>query len=205
MLYNMFSTKYAIFAKKIIMNPTNKLIAFIFAAMILFGIGAFIGVKLQKEPYSIPEYSYNDSIANVKMDSVKGIYQQVIDSINKRKPTIIYRVKTIRESDTTQYIGKDTACIEIIERKNNLINALDSLNYELDLEARTYSELLDIEKKQRTLDTLRFTALKHESDSVIQNYKDTLKIERKQHKKKVFFYKVTTTIAAVLGIYGTVR
>ena len=186
------------------MNPTNKLIAFIFATLILFGVGAFIGVKLQKEPYAIPEYNYNDSIANAKMDSVKGIYQQVIDSINKRKPKIIYRVKTIRESDTTQYNGKDTTCIEIIERKNNLINALDSLNYELDLEARTYSELLDIEKNQRSLDTLRFAAIICKNDSIIQYYKDTLKIERKQHKKQLFWTKTKAAVGIALVITGAI-
>lgn len=187
----------------------NKLITYIFVGLILFVVGAFIGVKLQVPDK--PEYNNADSLRNVSIDSVKGEYQQVIDSLDKVKPKIIYRIKWLKGADTTIYVGNDTSCIEILERKNNLIQGLDSLCEVLDLEARTYSDLLLLETEKTQIEIKRFNALSYKTDSVILNYKDSLTAQRKtsdkaikKEKRKTFFYKVTTTVAAALGIYGTI-
>jgi hypothetical protein len=179
------------------MNATNKLIALIFLSLILFGIGAFIGVKLQKV-HDKPEYSQNDSIAR---DSLLNR----IDTIKVKETIVRERIRTIYETDTVYYTGTDTACIEIIERKNKLIAGQDTLIDLLDLECRSYSELLRIE-------TVRFAALSFKMDSSIVSYKDSLTAIRKQsdkaikkEKRTTLFYKVTTTLAAVLGIYSIVK
>ena len=179
------------------MNPTNKLIAFIFGTLIVFMIGAFIGVKLTVVPEP-PQYSTADSITR---DSLLNR----IDTINHYETIVRERIRTIYETDTVYYTGTDTVCIEIIERKNRLIAGQDTLIDLLDAECRTYSDLLLIE-------TVRFAALSDSISSLHVSYQDSLTAIRKQsdkaikkEKRTTLFYKVTTTVAAVLGIYGTIR
>ena len=171
----------------------NKFIAYIFAALILFGVGAFIGIKLQK-PASVPTFSAGDSVA---IDSIKNR----IDTIKIRETVWRTKIKTVRETDTVVYMGTDTTCIEIIERKNRLIEGLDSLTLALDEEARLYSDLNVVYLK-------RNAALSDSVSSLHVLYTDSLKLERKTIKKersKTFFYKATTTVAAALGIYGLIK
>ena len=167
----------------------NKLITYIFVGLILFGVGAFIGVKLQPEQEVLPE---RDSVL------------LKIDTLNNYETIVKERIKTIRETDTVIYNGTDTACMEIIERKNRLIAGQDTLIELLDLECREYSELNLIEIKRN----------KQLSDSVSSLhvlYADSLTAQRKisdkaikKEKGKTFFYKATTTVAAALGIYGII-
>ena len=192
------------------MKPLNNFFLLFLFCLILFAVGAFVGVKMQVPDK--PNYSTADSLRNVAIDSVKGEYQQVIDSLDKVKPKIFYRVKWLKGADSIIYVGNDTTCMEILERKNNLIQGLDSLCEVLDLEARTYSDLLVLETEKTQIEIKRFNALSYKTDSIILNYKDSLTAQRKtsdkaikKEKGKTFFYKVTTTVAAALGIYGTIR
>ena len=73
------------------MKPLNNFFFLFFFFLILFVVGAFVGVKMQSPDK--PEYNNADSIRNASIDSVKGEYQQVIDSLDKVKPKIIYRIK----------------------------------------------------------------------------------------------------------------
>jgi len=191
------------------MKPLKNFFFLFFFCLIIFGVGAFVGVKMQSPDK--PEYNNADSIRNASIDSVKGEYQQVIDSLDKVKPKIVYRIKWLKGADTIIYVGNDTACIEILERKNNLIQGLDSLCEVLDLEARTYSDLLLLETEKTQIEISRFNALSYKTDSIILNYKDSLTAQRKtidkaikKEKCKTFFYKVTTTVATALGIYGII-
>lgn len=194
--------KYAIFAKKIIMKTETNFPYAILVGIALFCIGAIIGVKYQKAPEILPKI---DSLAMVKIDSVRGLYQQVIDSINNAKPKVVTRVKWLKERDTIIYRGADSSCIEIIDRKNHLIAGQDSLIELLDLEARQYSDMVLLERNANKLLLNANKRLTFEMDSTIGLYKDSLKFERKTVKKersKKVFYKVTTIVAAALGIYG---
>lgn len=141
-------------------------------------------------------YNQNDSIAR---DSLLNR----IDTINVYETIVKERIRTIRETDTVYYNGTDTACIAIIDRKNRLIAGQDTLIELLDLECREYSELNLIEIK-------RNKQLSSKLDSTIVLYTDSLTAQRKisdkaikKEKTKTFLYKVTTTVACVLGIYGT--
>jgi hypothetical protein len=193
------------------MNATNKLIAYIFAALILFTVGAFIGVKLTVVPEP-PQYSTADSIRNASIDSVKGEYQQVIDSLQKVKQTIRWRTKEYKKIADSLSLNADSVCAPVIAAKDNEIKSLNEDLINTDIEAQLYSAMLDSCEIQRFLDLKRFKTLKHEMDSSIVSYQDSLKYVRKQsdkaikkEKRTTLFYKVTTTLAAALGIYGTIR
>jgi len=178
------------------MNPTNKIIAFIFGTLFLFGIGAFVGVKLTT--FSDVNYSPADSIAR---DSLLNR----IDTINVYETIVKERIRTIRETDTVYYTGTDTTCIEIIDRKNRLIAGLDSLVELKEIKCQKYIELNNVEIK-------RNLALSDSISSLHVSYQDSLKLvhktsdkQLKKEKRRTLFYKVTTTVAAALGIYGSLR
>lgn len=168
----------------------NKFIAYIFAALILFGVGAFIGIKLQK-PAEKPTYTQADSIAK---DSI----QMLIDTIKIKETVWRTKIKTVRETDTVIYEGTDTTCIEIIERKNKLVEGLDSLTLALDEEARLYSDLNVIEIK-------RNAELSDSIKTITQFYKDSLVEQRKHYKKKLFWTNVKWGLFTTIGIVSTVQ
>jgi len=178
------------------MKTEYKVIATIFAFLIAFGVGAFIGVKLQPQPEK-PTYDTTDSIA-------KDSLTKQIDTIKVKETVWRTRIKTIKETDTVYYEGTDSACIEIIQRKNDIILGQDSLIYLLDKEARTYSDL-------NVLEIRRNKTLSDSVSSLHVLYSDSLTAQRKQSDKaikkekgKTIFYKITTTIAATIGIYGII-
>lgn len=152
-----------------------------------------------------PTFDQSDSIALVRIDSVKGEYQHVIDSLNKTKPKIITRVKWLKETDTIYYTGNDTACIEIIGRKNRLIIGQDSLIDLLDLEARTYSDLCLIEQNKNSLYLKRNSVLSDSIVTITALYTDSLKFERKQAKKRLFWNNVKWAVVSAAGIVGTIQ
>jgi len=149
----------------------NKFIAYIFAALILFGIGAFIGIKLQKTA-SVPTFFAGDSIA---IDSIKNR----IDTIKIRETVWRTKIKTVRETDTVVYAGTDTTCLEIIEHKNRLIEGLDSLTLALDQEARLYSDLNVVYLKRNTV-------LSDSIGTITQFYEDSLNNVNKRLHSKFF-------------------
>ena len=168
------------------MKPLKNFFLLFLFCLILFAVGAFVGVKLQPEQEVLPE---RDSVL------------LRIDTLNHYETIVKEKIKTIRETDTVIYNGTDTACLEIIERKNRLIAGQDTLIELLDLECREYSDLVLIEQS-------RFKQLSLKIDSTIVLYEHSLKFERKTIKKersKTFFYKKTTTVAAALGIYGLIK
>lgn len=183
------------------MKPLKNFFFLFFFCLIIFGVGAFVGVKLQVPDK--PNYSMADSLRNVSIDSVKGEYQQVIDSLDKVKPKIVYRVKWLKGSDSIIYVGQDTTCMEILERKNALIVGLDSLVDVLDLEARTYSDLLLLETEKTQIEIKRFNELSYKTDSIVLNYKDSLIQQSKTHKKRIFWTNIKWGVVSALGIYGT--
>jgi len=188
----------------------NGFIAGIIIGLVIWGLVAFFIIKAIPQPKQ-PTYTTNDSIANVRIDSVRGEYQKVIDSIKKVKPKVVERVKYLREVDTLIYYGQDTACIEIIQRKNALIAGLDSLCNVLDEEARLYSDQNVLLNEKVRLEIKRNKTLSDSVSSLHVLYTDSLTAQRKtsdkaikKEKGKTFFYKVTTTVATALGIYGII-
>ena len=186
----------------------KKLIVYFFAAMILFGIGAFVCVKLQKQPEK-PQYTQSDSIQNVKIDSVIGVYQQVIDSLAKKKPQIEYKISTIRSRDTIIYNGNDTICYSIIARKDSLICELDSLNSVLDAEAQSYSDMLIFADEKRLLEKKMYEKYIFCKDSTAKAVQDSLISELKLKKRSLFWQKIKTGFAVIAGttavIYTNVK
>lgn len=109
-----------------------------------------------------------------------------MDSLNNRIDTIKIavtvwktKVKTIRETDTVIYQGTDTACIEIIERKNKRITALDTLCNALDEEARLYSDLNVVYLK-------RNATLSDSIGTITHFYEDSLNNVNKRLYSKFF-------------------
>lgn len=156
-----------------------------------------------------PQYTQSDSIQNAKIDSVKGIYQQVIDSLAKKKPLIVTRVKWLKETDTLIYYGQDTTCIKIIERKNTIIAEQDSLIEMLDLEARTYSDMVLLNENKLKLQSKMYETLIFRKDSTSKAVQDSLRSELKLKKRSLFWQKVKTGFVAVAGttavIYSNVK
>ena len=175
----------------------NKFIAYIFAALILFGVGAFIGIKLQK-PAHVPTFSAGDSIA---IDSIKNR----IDTIKIRETVWRTKIKTVRETDTVVYEGTDTTCLEIIERKIKLIEGLDSLTLALDEEARLYSDLNVVYLKRNAAlsDSINTITQVYRNDS-IQQAKTFNKAIQKE-KNKTFFAKVGFIVSTAVSIYVFMR
>jgi len=192
------------------MKTETKVVIGIIGLLTLFLVFSLFTTCSQKEETSV--FSSADSIQiaqnKVKSDSL----QNIVDSLNKRKPITITRIKYVKGRDTLIYIGKDTACIEVIKRKDERINALDSAVCELDLEARIYSDLLLLSENKNGLILKRFAALSFKKDSIIIQRGDSITAIRKtsykqlkKEKRTTLFYKVTTTLATALGIYGTIR
>lgn len=178
---------------------------FIIAMIILLAVFIFT----TKKQVATPTYTNYDSIQNAKIDSVRGEYQQVIDSLAKIKPKIVDRVKWLRQTDTVIYQGSDSSCIEIIERKNRLIAGQDTLIEALDLEARTYSDMVLVADAKLNLEQKRYENIIHCKDSVYKSLKDSLLTEIKIKKRSLFWQKVKTGFAVIAGttavIYSTVK
>ena len=149
-----------------------KIIIFI---ILLVGFGVFLGSKLPKKATD-QTYSTADSLENVRIDSVKSVYQIEIDSIRASKTVFIDRVKWLKWRDTVIYRGDDLICVEIIERKDSIIADLDSAFTAADNEAQLYSEKLYLTEQQRRLEIKRNATLLFKMDSCIKSKDDTLAV-----------------------------
>ena len=167
----------------------------------------FLSVRKNVQPG--PTYTNYDSIQNAKIDSVRGEYQQVIDSLAKTKPQIVERVKYLKEIDTIIYVGSDSSCIEIIDRKNRLIAGQDTLIEALDLEARTYSDMVLIADAKRSFEQKRYENIIHCKDSTYKALNDSLLSKIKEKKRALFWQKIKTGFAVIAGttavIYQNVK
>lgn len=175
----------------------NNLLTWFILCLVFAAIGAFLAIYFTKPKEIKPTYTVSDSMA-------KDSLQKRIDTIYVVKTKIKERVKWLKESDTIYYSGNDTMCIKIIQTKDNIINSLDSLCDVLDLEARTYSDLnlIEINRNKQLSFQIDSLIVSHYKDS-IQQAKTFNKAIQKE-KGKTIFYKVTTTVAAALGIYGVI-
>ena len=175
--------------------------------IVLLTMAFFVGYEINK-PCPAPTYTTSDSLELVRIDSVKGIYQQEIDRIKAQKTIYVDRIKWKKQRDTVIYQGDDTLCSKIINRKDSIICDLDSALTTSDIEAQKYSEKLYLEEQKNKLEIKRFNAFSFKMDSTIGLYRDSLKMERKQLKKernRTLFYKITTTVAATIGIYWLMK
>ena len=174
---------------------TNKILWFIFI-LTLLGTAFAAGYSIKNEKQ--PDYSTSDSIA---LDSIKTR----IDTIKVKVVEWRTKVKTIYDTDTVIYMGTDTACIEIIERKNKLIAGQGTIIDLLDEECRSYSDmnLIEIKRNEQLFDSVSSLHVLY-TDSLTAQRKTSDKSIKKE-KTKTFLYKVTTTVACVLAIYSTVK
>ena len=174
----------------------NGFIAGIIIGLVIWGLVAFFIIKAIPQPKQ-PTYTATDSIAR---DSLLNR----IDTIKVKETIWRTRIKEIKKTDTIYYNGNDTACVEIIARKNRLIAGQDTLIELLDLECREYSELNLIEiSRNKTLSDSVSSLHVFYADSLTAQRKTSDKAIKKE-KGKTFFYKVTTTVATALGIYGII-
>ena len=173
---------------------------FLIAIMLLLGLYVFT-CKNQKGK---PQYTQSDSIENVKIDSVKGIYQQVIDSLARKKPQIITKIKWLKETDTVIYSGNDTNCIKIIERKDSLIVTQDSLIDVLDAEAQTYSDMVILAENKLNLQRKRYETLIFKNDSTSKSVRDSLISELKLKKRSLFWQKIKTSVVGIAGVTAVI-
>ena len=150
-----------------------KALKIILFVLFLVTFGVFLGYKLPKKAINQP-YTTADSLENVRIDSVKGVYQQEIDRISASKTVFIDRIKWLKGRDTVIYRGDDLICIEIIDRKDSIIADLDSAFTAADNEAQKYSEMLYLSEEQRRLEIKRNAALTFKMDSCIKSHADTL-------------------------------
>jgi len=195
------------------MTATNKLIAGIFTVLIILGIGAFIGVRTQVAPEK-PTYSQSDSLELVRIDSVKGVYQQNIDKYDSIADKAIFELKQITKNNKSlrdrlnELLNNKTAPCEDKLRLSVFLN--DSLTIEcvkkdtvieaLDLECREYSNFNLTLKQENGLQIKRFNALSFKSDSIIVQRNDSITAIRKQHKKQMFWLKAKATIGMASAI-----
>ena len=171
-----------------------------------FIVGHSTKVKVVK-----PTYTQSDSLELVRLDSVKGEYQIVIDSLSKNVKVRYVKIIEYRKVADSLSNGANSNCLPIIKAKDKVIAEQDSTINELDLECRTYSDLNLIWKQKYSLNLKRNKQLTDSVSSLHIIYTDSLTAQRKtsdkaikKEKTKTFFYKVTTTVAAALGIYGII-
>ena len=135
------------------MKTEYKIISVIFAFMTVFGVGAFIGVKLQQEQPT-PKYTQSDSLELVRIDSVKGIYQAEIDKQSAIAKSALKSAKLLSKSNAglkaelNRLLNDTNATCE--QRLSKSLSLNDSLQIEidtldvavkaLDIEAQTYSQ-----------------------------------------------------------------
>lgn len=152
----------------------NGFVIGLIIGLAIWGLIAFviISVTTKDKPYA--PYSTSDSIRNSEIEKVKSYYRIKLDSIQAKIDTIKPKIKWLRAKSNIVYIGNDTSCIETINRKNNLISGLDSLNYELDKEAQLYSAMLDSTEIQLGLEIRRNLTLSDSIGSITSFYKDSL-------------------------------
>lgn len=193
------------------MTPASKLTLFIIGVLSLIAITSILTIKLTYIEPVKPTYTAQDSIENIRIDSVKGEYQQVIDSLKKNVQIRYVKVIEYRKVADSLSLNADSICLPVIKAKDRLIAELDSTCAELDNEAQLYSMKLDLTEKQRLIEISRNKALSFQIDSCINLYSDSITAIRKtsdkqlkKEKSKTLFYKVTTTIATALGIYGII-
>lgn len=199
----------------------NKFIAYIFAALILFGIGAFIGIKLQK-PAEVPTYTQADSI---KLDSLENEIVKADDLINFHKSNaenlileknglkksnfiLSEKLRKILVNPTAKCEDKLKISLFLNDSLQIELNKCDSAYMEVDAECENYAIQLDNYQAINIIEIKRNAAIYDSVSSLHVLYTDSLKLERKTIKKersKTFFYKATTTVAAALGIYGLIK
>lgn len=126
------------------------------------------------------EYTTIDSMYLGQIATMRAEYQLKIDSLEKLKPQIKYRLEVLRIRDTVKYNGKDTICKSIINRKDSIISELGSANSVLDAESENYSRQLYLCDKQNTIEIKRFEAFKFKMDSTITSYQDSLNSVRER-------------------------
>lgn len=161
----------------------NILITSIGFLILIFAMLVFAPRK-NKEPKN--EYTAIDSMHLGQIATMRAEYQLKIDSLEKVKPQIEYRLKWLRGRDTVIYNGKDTICKSIINRKDSIICELGNSNAVLDAEAENYSRQLYLCDKQNAIEIKRFATHKNKMDSTVLAYQDSITKVRERLYSKFF-------------------
>lgn len=186
------------------MKTTSKIWGAFLIGLAIWGLIAFVVISTATKNKQYIPYNDSDSIQNVKIDSVKGIYQQVIDSLARKKPQIITKIKWLKETDTVIYSGNDTNCIKIIERKDSIIVTQDSLIDVLDAEAQTYSDMVILAENKLNLQRKRYETLIFKNDSTSKAVQDSLISELKLKKRSLFWQKIKTSVVGIAGFTAVI-
>ena len=156
------------------MKTTSKIWGAFLIGLAVWGLIAFVVISTTTKNKHYTPYGTEDSIRNAEIEKVKADYRIKLDSIQAKIDTLKPKIKWLRAKAEIVYIGNDTSCIETINRKNNLIAGLDSLNFELDKEAQIYSAMLDSTEIQLGIEIRRNLTLSDSISSITSFYKDSL-------------------------------
>jgi uncharacterized coiled-coil DUF342 family protein len=203
----------------------NKSILIIFGIIIVFGVGAFIGLKSAK-PGVQTDRQIVDSVNNVwrhreinLSDSLKKSYLVIATNASNKADIATEKAKKERiksnklqaKLDSLQNNGAEcpevlTTCLETNNYLRSEINLKDTIITELNIEAESYSKALNECENQRTIEEAilsDFKRSKSESDSLLVIEKKAVHKERKRTKAAIFIGKVTTTLSAVISVVAT--
>jgi hypothetical protein len=203
----------------------NKSILIIFGIIIIFGIGAFIGLKSVK-PRVQSNSQIVDSVNNVwrnkeisLADSIKKSY--LVIAINASKKADIETEKAKKERiksnklqaklDSLQNSGAEcpemlNACIETNGSLRTERAELDTTISNLRIKSIGFSKALNECENQRTIEQAilsDFKRRKSEVDSLLVIEQKSVQKERKRTKTAIFIGKVTTTLSAVISVVAT--
>ena len=106
--------------------------------------------------------------------------------MTKSVKTRYVKIIEYRNTADSFEVNADSICLPVIIAKNKLISELDSTVFELDREARTYSDMLYLLQRKDTLQIKRFKRLSFEMDSIIVLYRDSLTNVNKRLYSKFF-------------------
>jgi hypothetical protein len=173
-----------------------------------------------------PEYTPTDSIEILRLDSLNRIsfeklknaeikanqYISFSNDLKKNNKQLEAELKEILKNKDIPCETKLKKSVTLNDSLRSECNVKDSAIYELDIECQEYSNINYNLQLQKQIEIKRNFALSDSISSLHVSYTDSLTAIRKtsdkaikKEKRTTLFYKVTTTLAATLGIYGTIR
>ena len=156
------------------MKTTAKIWGAVLIGLAIWGLIAFVVITATTKKQSYTPYTISDSIRNAEIEKVKSDYRIKLDSIQQKIDTMKPKIKWLRAKADIVYTGSDTSCIETINRKNNLISGLDSLNFKLDKKSQILSAMLDSTEIQLGIEIRRNYMLSDSICSIKTLYNDSL-------------------------------
>lgn len=201
----------------------NNILTWFILCLVFAAIGAFLAIYFTQPKEIKPTYTVSDSI---KIDSLeKQIanrenaieYHRVNaekfktekDNLSKSNYKLSEKLKELLKNPAAKCEDKLQVSLFLNDSLKLELNKCDSAYFEVDKEAQLYSDMALLYKTKDSLNINRNKQLSFQMDSlIVSHYKDSIQQAKtfnkaiQKEKGKTLFYKVTTTVAAALGIYG---